>query len=105
VLVDGFSDRPDAPASELLGRPVRALAVTPISAGTSRIGVMGWGFARERSFSPDELRFAQALAEESGEALELARLFEAEQRALRRAARLQEVTARLARAGAPRATA
>src|SRR6185503_8342802 len=44
------------------------------------------------------LRFVQALAEEAGEALELARLFEAEQRALRRAARLQEVTARLARA-------
>jgi GAF domain-containing protein/anti-sigma regulatory factor (Ser/Thr protein kinase) len=98
VLIHGFGDRGDAPAPELLGRPVPALAATPISAGTSRIGVIGLGFDRERSLSADELRFVQALAEEAGEALELARLFEAEQRALRRAARLQEVTARLARA-------
>jgi GAF domain-containing protein/anti-sigma regulatory factor (Ser/Thr protein kinase) len=98
VLVHGFGYRGDAPEPELLGQPVRAMAATPISAGTSRIGVIGLGFDRERSFSSDELRFVQALAEEAGEALELARLFEAEQRALRRAARLQEVTARLARA-------
>ena len=77
---------------------MHAAVATPISAGARRIGVIGLGFDRERSFSPDELRFVEALAEEAGEALELARLFEAEQRALRRAARLQEVTARLARA-------
>jgi GAF domain-containing protein/anti-sigma regulatory factor (Ser/Thr protein kinase) len=82
----------------LFGEPVHAAVATPISAGARRIGVIGLGFDRERSFSPDELRFVEALAEEAGEALELARLFEAEQRALRRAARLQEVTARLARA-------
>ena len=82
----------------LFGEPVQAAVATPISVGARRIGVIGLGFDRERSFSPDELRFVEALAEEAGEALELARLFEAEQRALRRAARLQEVTARLARA-------
>ena len=76
---------------------MHAAVATPISAEPPhrrhRLGVRP-----ERSFSPDELRFVEALAEEAGEALELARLFEAEQRALRRAARLQEVTARLARA-------
>jgi GAF domain-containing protein/anti-sigma regulatory factor (Ser/Thr protein kinase) len=82
----------------LLGEPALALVATPISAGTRRIGVIGLRFDRERRFSPDELRFVEMLAEEAGEALELARLFEAEHRALRRAARLQEVTARLARA-------
>ena len=82
----------------LFGEAVLAVVATPFSAGARRIGVIGLGFDRERSFSPDELRFVEALAEEAGEALELARLFEAEQRALRRAARLQEVTARLARA-------
>ena len=78
---------------------MHAAVATPISAGARRIGVIGLGFDRERYvLHPDELRFVEALAEEAGEALELARLFEAEQRALRRAARLQEVTARLARA-------
>jgi GAF domain-containing protein/anti-sigma regulatory factor (Ser/Thr protein kinase) len=85
-------------APTLLGEPALALVATPISAGPRRIGVIGLRFDRERRFSPDELRFVEMLAEEAGEALELARLFEAEQRALRRAARLQEVTARLARA-------
>ena len=98
VLVHGFAELPDAPVTALFGQPMRALVATPISAGTRRIGVIGLGFVREQSFSADELRFVEALAEEAGEALELARLFEAEQRALRRAARLQEVTARLARA-------
>ncbi len=100
VVVEGPMDSDGGARTDpaLFGEPVRALVATPISAGARRIGVMGLGFERERSFSPDELRFVEMLAEEAGEALELARLFEAEQRALRRSARLQEVTARLARA-------
>jgi len=86
-----------APTSSLLGEPVQALLATPISGRGRRIGVIALRFDREHSFSPDELRFVEALAQEAGEALERARMFEAEQRALRRAARLQEVTARLAR--------
>jgi GAF domain-containing protein/anti-sigma regulatory factor (Ser/Thr protein kinase) len=84
--------------SALLGEDAEAVLAVPISAGGRRIGAIGLRFDRERSFSPDELRFVGALAEEAGEALERARLFEAEQRALRRAARLQEVSARLSRA-------
>ena len=84
--------------SPLLGEFAEAVLGVPISAAGRKIGAIGLRFDRERSFSPDELRFVGALAEEAGEALERARLFEAEQRALRRAARLQEVTARLSRA-------
>ncbi len=84
--------------SPLLGEFAEAVLGVPISAAGRRIGAIGLRFDRERSFSPDELRFMGALAEEAGEALERARLFEAEQRALRRAARLQDVTARLSRA-------
>ena len=84
--------------SPLLGESAEAALSVPISAGGRTIGAIGLRFDRERSFSPDELRFVGSLAEEAGEALERARLFEAEQRALRRAARLQEVTARLSRA-------
>jgi GAF domain-containing protein/anti-sigma regulatory factor (Ser/Thr protein kinase) len=84
--------------SPLLGEFAEAVLSVPISAAGRRIGAIGLRFDRERSFSPDELRFVGSLAEEAGEALERARLFEAEQRALRRAARLQEVTARLSRA-------
>jgi GAF domain-containing protein/anti-sigma regulatory factor (Ser/Thr protein kinase) len=86
------------PGSSLLGEPVEALLATPISGRGRRIGVIGLRFDQDHSFSPDELRFVEALAQEAGEALERARMFEAEQRALKRAARLQEVTARLARA-------
>jgi GAF domain-containing protein/anti-sigma regulatory factor (Ser/Thr protein kinase) len=84
--------------SPLLGEFAEAVLGIPITAGGRRIGALGLRFDRERSFSPDELRFVGSLAEEAGEALERARLFEAEQRALRRAARLQDVTARLSRA-------
>jgi GAF domain-containing protein/anti-sigma regulatory factor (Ser/Thr protein kinase) len=84
--------------SPLLGKRAGAVLGVPISAAGRRIGAIGLRFDRERSFSPDELRFVIALAEEAGEALERARLFEAEQRALWRAARLQDVTARLSRA-------
>ena len=95
-------ERPQAgasavPGSSVLGEPVEALLATPISGRGRRIGVMALRFDQEHSFSPDELRFVEVLAQEAGEALERARMFEAEQRALRRAARLQEVTARLAR--------
>jgi len=86
------------PGSSLLGEPMDALLATPISGRGRRIGVLGLRFDHEHAFSPDELRFVEALAQEAGEALERARMFEAEQRALKRAARLQEVTARLARA-------
>ena len=89
---------PAPPDASLLGEPVEALLATPISGRGRRIGVLGLRFDRDHSFTPDELRFVEALAQEAGEALERARMFEAEQRALKRAAKLQEVTARLARA-------
>lgn len=100
ALIEGRRDLRGAPppGSSLLGEPVEALLATPISGRGRRIGVIGLRFDHEHAFSPDELRFVEALAQETGEALERARMFEAEQRALKRAARLQEVTARLARA-------
>lgn len=99
ALIEGPRQRRRAPpGSSLLGEPAEAVLATPISGRGRRIGVIGLRFDREHSFSPDELRFVEALAQEAGEALERARMFEAEQRALKRAARLQEVTARLARA-------
>jgi GAF domain-containing protein/anti-sigma regulatory factor (Ser/Thr protein kinase) len=100
ALIEGARDRRGSlpPGASLLGEPVEGLLATPISGRGRRIGVIGLRFDRELSFSADELRFVEALAQEAGEALERARMFEAEQRALKRAARLQEVTARLARA-------
>ena len=100
ALIEGPRDLRGSPppGASLLGEPVEALLATPVSGRGRRIGVIGLRFDQEHSFSPDELRFVEALAQEAGEALERARMFEAEQRALKRAARLQEVTARLARA-------
>ena len=99
TLIEGTRERRGTlPGPSLLGEPVEAMLATPISGRGRRIGVIGLRFDREHSFSPEALRFVEALAQEAGEALERARMFEAEQRALKRAARLQEVTARLARA-------
>jgi GAF domain-containing protein/anti-sigma regulatory factor (Ser/Thr protein kinase) len=100
ALIEGPQDLRGSPppGPSLLGEPVEALLATPVSGRGRRIGVIGLRFDHKHSFSPDELRFVEALAQEAGEALERARMFEAEQRALKRAARLQEVTARLARA-------
>jgi GAF domain-containing protein len=55
-------------------------------------------FRGPRRFSLEDESLLLAIGRQCGQAIERARLFEAEQRALRRAARLQEVTARLARA-------
>jgi len=67
-------------------------------AGDELLGVLGVNFRASRRFSLEDESLLLAIGRQCGQAIERARLFEAEQRALRRAARLQEVTARLARA-------
>ena len=80
------------------GYPMGAHAAAPLLAGDELLGVLGVNFRGPRRFSLEDESLLLAIGRQCGQAIERARLFEAEQRALRRAARLQEVTARLARA-------
>ncbi|HKI27843.1 MAG TPA: SpoIIE family protein phosphatase [Actinomycetota bacterium] len=80
------------------GYPMGALAAAPLLAGDELLGVLGVNFRAPRRFTLEDESLLLAIGRQCGQAIERARLFEAEQRALRRAARLQEVTARLARA-------
>jgi serine phosphatase RsbU (regulator of sigma subunit)/anti-sigma regulatory factor (Ser/Thr protein kinase)/uncharacterized protein YigA (DUF484 family) len=80
------------------GYPIGAQAAAPLLAGDELLGVLGVNFRAPRRFSLEDESLLLAIGRQCGQAIERARLFEAEQRALRRAARLQEVTARLARA-------
>jgi GAF domain-containing protein/anti-sigma regulatory factor (Ser/Thr protein kinase) len=80
------------------GYPMGALAGAPLLAGDELLGVLGVNFRAPRRFSLEDESLLLAIGRQCGQAIERARLFEAERRALRRAARLQEVTARLARA-------
>jgi serine phosphatase RsbU (regulator of sigma subunit)/anti-sigma regulatory factor (Ser/Thr protein kinase)/uncharacterized protein YigA (DUF484 family) len=80
------------------GYPIGAQAAAPLLAGDELLGVLGVNFRGPRRFSLEDESLLLAIGRQCGQAIERARLFEAEQRALRRAARLQEVTARLARA-------
>ena len=80
------------------GYPMGAQAAAPLLAGDELLGVLGVNFRGPRRFSLEDESLLLAIGRQCGQAIERARLFEAEQRALRRAARLQEVTARLARA-------
>ena len=80
------------------GYPMGAQAAAPLLAGDELLGVLGVNFRASRRFSLEDESLLLAIGRQCGQAIERARLFEAEQLALRRAARLQEVTARLARA-------
>jgi signal transduction histidine kinase len=68
-----------------------ALACLPIRVAGRRVGVLAFGFASERHFSPIERSFMQDLARQVGFALERGRLYE---EARRSEARLREANQR-----------
>lgn len=58
-----------------------AVALLPVIAGSTAVGVMAVGFHDVRDVAPQELSLATALAQQCAQALERARLYEAERRA------------------------
>jgi PAS domain S-box-containing protein len=60
---------------------LRALAALPLRAGANVLGALAFGFDEERSFGPEDRALLGAVAEQGGQALERARLLDAEQRA------------------------
>ncbi|HEX8242617.1 MAG TPA: ATP-binding protein [Longimicrobium sp.] len=63
------------------GMEQEAVALLPVTAGATVLGVMTLGFAQARDVSPEEIAFATALAQQCAQALERARLYDAERRA------------------------
>ena len=79
---------------QLAARPAqtgnRAFVALPLQGAERVIGVLGFSFPDERSFSLSERAFMEALAHQGALALEHARLYEAEHAARRSAERAQE---------------
>ena len=62
-------------------RPGQVLAVVPLAVGGRILGVLGLGFPASRELTEDDLGLMSTLAQECGQALERARLYEAERAA------------------------
>jgi signal transduction histidine kinase/CheY-like chemotaxis protein len=63
------------------GMRQEAVALLPVTAGSAVLGVMTIGFGEPRVIAAEELAFATALAQQCAQALERARLYDAERRA------------------------
>jgi signal transduction histidine kinase/CheY-like chemotaxis protein len=72
-------------AEAMANIPQEALGVLPLDAGGQRLGVMTIGFRQQRQFTDDERALATALAGQCSQALERARLYQAEREARERA--------------------
>ncbi len=78
-----------------------AWLVLPLSAGGSVIGAVGLSFAEPRTFTEAELQFAEALARQSGQALERSLLLAAEYAARTRAEDMVVLASALSQAVSP----
>ncbi|HEX2091367.1 MAG TPA: ATP-binding protein [Longimicrobiaceae bacterium] len=92
ALHAAFPEIPDV--WESLG--THALATVPLSVGGERVGAMSFTFTAPRLFPSEDREFFLALGRQAAQALERARLSEAEHIARVRAESLQRVTAALA---------
>ena len=63
---------------EAIGRPypLRSVAVLPVATASHFFGVLGIAFDRERAFPEDERSFLMAIARQTAQALDRARLYE-----------------------------
>ena len=85
-------------AAAARAEPTGSWLALPLSAAGSVLGAVGLSFSTPRSFSKAELDFAQALARQSGQALERAMLLAAEYTARARAEELVVLTSALSEA-------
>jgi signal transduction histidine kinase/ActR/RegA family two-component response regulator len=89
------------PARYGLPRPrPQSVAVVPLRVDTHCLGVLSLGFAEPRSFADDERAFIQAIAQQTAQACDRARLLEAEQRARQEAEERQQYADLLSEASA-----
>ncbi len=72
----------------------RALVVLPLAAAGRTIGTLGYAFDSAREFPAEELAFATAVSQQASQALERARLFDAERHARHDAEHANQVKTR-----------
>ena len=93
------------PVAESASRPTEAppvaLACLPLTVDGRISGGLALSFRGDHEFSDEERRLLVLLAAQCSQALEHARLFEAERRSRSRIGRMQEVTAAFSRASTP----
>jgi PAS domain S-box-containing protein len=92
---DALGARWPAVADALTAIGRAAWAFVPLCVGERAIGGVCFGFDDPREFTAEERAFAAALAQQCAQALERARLFDAESQSAERARGLQALTARL----------
>jgi signal transduction histidine kinase len=73
-LLDPHSPIPEARRSYLLGLGVKILLIIPLSSGGQVNGQLAFRFNEERTFDPEELEIARALATQASLAIQLTRL-------------------------------
>lgn len=83
------------------GEQTGAWLSVPLSAAGSVMGALGFSFAAPRAFSQSELEFAEALARQSGQALDRALLLAAEYAARTRAEEMVVLAGALSKAESP----
>jgi PAS domain S-box-containing protein len=86
-------------ASAVASSDANASAALPLAEEGRVIGALGLSFGEAREFDEEDRAFMIALAQQCGQALERARLYEAERRARRRLQALHEVELTLAWGG------
>jgi PAS domain S-box-containing protein len=72
-LLDPHSPIPEARRSYLLGLGVKILLIIPLSSGGQVNGQLAFRFNEERTFDPEELEIARALATQASLAIQLTR--------------------------------
>ena len=87
------------------GLPMGAQAAAPLLAGDELLGVLSVNFRSTKRFSLEDESLLLAIGRQCGQAIERARLFEAEHRARERATKLRELASALAAAASPREVA
>ena len=87
------------------GLPDGAQAAAPLLAGDELLGVLSVNFRSTKRFSLEDESLLLAIGRQCGQAIERARLFEAEHRARERATKLRELASALAAAASPREVA
>ena len=85
--------------------PMGAQAAAPLLAGDELLGVLSVNFRSTKRFSLEDESLLLAIGRQCGQAIERARLFEAERRARDRATKLRELASALAAAASPREVA
>lgn len=96
VVTGDVSRDPRVAVPQFIDERVQAMALAPMRARGRVLGVLGVMSYEPRDFSPDDLTFVSAIADQIGVALENARLFEDTRRRVKELTALQAISTQVA---------